>query len=385
MNAKLSDAKLSIEQMFEALAENTAEVFIIAEAVKPYSVIYVNPAVEDLFGIDRADVVGSPLDFLLAGGQVCKHLISVEQMFGRVMGWNTLTQTEFPIFVRARFVEINQQRYVIARIRDDRERSALQDALISEKEQIRAERHQLGALLSLSSIGLWTWDEINKSLQISDSWFEITGQSAEDAKEAKKMIRSVAESGANQFRQLDLLISWWANSLHPEDLEEAKNKLEQFLLIRCQENYHSLYRYKKKDGVYVTILSQGEGIWAEDGSLRSLFVSQVSVDLVAKAKEELVIQVARLTESNKELAKSLAEAQKMNSQNIVQLSEQLAPLLPVVKIGIAVILAASALLSDKFSDLAAVLWDKGAATVTPVELPVATPAQAQKILPKEEY
>lgn len=176
-----------------------------------------------------------------------------------------------------------------------------------DEQQQRALDRECGLLalvLETGGIGLWTWDEESGQMAISDSWFELTGHPAEPV---RQMLHHLAESELSEKEQLKHLINWWAEFVHPDDVDAAKQRIERYLLLRMGgDGYSNLYRFRHGYKNWISIRSQGRAEWQNE-RLKSLSIVQTEVTELAETERRLRTELSLLKESQRKFLEAQAK------------------------------------------------------------------------------
>ena len=111
---------------------------------------------------------------------------------------------------------------------------------------------------------LWVTDQTNKLIFISRGWYELTGQSMEEA-------------------YLEGL--GWTSAVHPEDRERAARTFEQASLRR--ESFEFEYRLRQQDGSFRWALDAGRPLFGDDGKWTGYVGSVIDIHDSTEARESL--------------------------------------------------------------------------------------------------
>jgi PAS domain S-box-containing protein len=108
-------------------------------------------------------------------------------------------------------------------------------------------------LLAASGIGAWEYFVGSNELLCNDIYFSMLG---------------IQASGNDAALKQDLRQAW-SDLLHPDDVETASVRFQQFIEKRGSENYDSIFRLRHHDGTWRWIWSQGRFVNAGDkGAVR---------------------------------------------------------------------------------------------------------------------
>ncbi|MDL2207605.1 PAS domain-containing protein, partial [Desulfovibrio sp. OttesenSCG-928-M16] len=122
----------------------------------------------------------------------------------------------------------------------------LQDISAEKERQFELERskNHLDMLMRETHFGAWDWNLATDTIEYSDSYFSILGYTPED---------------------VDYSFKFWAELIHPHDLELATKALNDMIEGRSQ-SYECEVRMRRKDGSYIWIVDSGYPVeWDEKG------------------------------------------------------------------------------------------------------------------------
>ncbi|MFT5717512.1 MAG: PAS domain S-box-containing protein [Oleiphilaceae bacterium] len=128
-------------------------------------------------------------------------------------------------------------------------------SLLSDSKSNNEERLEL--VMQVTGVGIWDWQVQTGALTFNQRWVEIIGYTVEEL----------------QPTQFDT----WAHNLHPDDLIEAKKKLEQHWSGEL-EFYEVEARMKHKEGGYVWVLTSGKVVeWLTNGQPKRMLGTHLDI------------------------------------------------------------------------------------------------------------
>ena len=263
------------EQMLRALELQTEEMRKFATAVErsPDAVIitsvdgkieYVNRRFTELTGLVRDEAFTSEPGAVTLGPMSSEARAEVEQMLAIGKEWRGIIKNE------RKSGEVYWEAAVVAPMKafggpvthhiwikeDITEQKRQEEALALSEQRV--------ALASQgANDGLWDWDLATDTITYTLRWKNLLGY-AED---------EIADK-----------ISEWFDKIHPEDLKEVREKIEQHLR---GETYHfeDEYRMRHKDGSYRWVLCRGVAVTDEHGTPYRFAGSQS--DITARKEAEV--------------------------------------------------------------------------------------------------
>lgn len=132
---------------------------------------------------------------------------------------------------------------------------------INNDEDLRVSKYKYA--LENSHIGVWEWDIPNNRMHYS---------------EASKLIHGYEDS------ELDLLKNHWSEAIHPEDLEELQQAVNDHIQNLTNE-YKSEHRIILKDGSYKWILDLGKIVAFDERNAPKTFIG-TSIDITKRKEYE---------------------------------------------------------------------------------------------------
>ncbi|HYE30793.1 MAG TPA: PAS domain S-box protein [Methylomirabilota bacterium] len=269
------------ERYFRALIESTTDIVSLLD--ENGVVRYESPAVERLLGWTPAELVGTcafdlihPDDF----GRVVEvfrtnipnqgAIASVEYRFRHKTGaWRVMES------VAKNLLQDPAIGAVVVNSRDNTERKRTEEALKRSEERFR---HATRATREI----IWERD-----FQTGKIWWS----------------EAMAERAKYSANEVGASVEWWRARIHPEDAERVARELE-VVTARQETRWSSEYRFRARDGAYLTVLDQGYLIY--DGEGKPLRMIGAMKDITEKREMEARFLRAQRMESIGTLAGGIA-------------------------------------------------------------------------------
>lgn len=221
------------EQRFRMVFEHSP-VIIGLLSVPEGRVVELNPAAAAAFGYTREEAIGrTSIELgLWANPTDRDHYMSLLREHGVVRDFETIMNRKngelFPVIYHGSLIEIDGQSYSLNSLQDVTSR-------IKAEQALRVSEERWKFALEGAGDGVWDWDLVTDSVHYSKRWKEMLGY-AED-----EIVDQVAE---------------WESRVHPEDLENTKAILTDYLEKR-RGNFRVEIRMRCKDDSWKWILSRG--------------------------------------------------------------------------------------------------------------------------------
>ncbi|HSH02329.1 MAG TPA: PAS domain S-box protein [Anaerolineae bacterium] len=144
-----------------------------------YQIIFVNPAVEEMFGYTADELIGEPLNILLPERYHSTHGEYIKEFGETAVGPRLMhPQTDFVGRRRDGTVFPIQTTLSHTQVRDERYYTAIVYDMTRQQEQKEALRHEAERVeqaLQVAQLGLWEWDLVSQALSWSENMYEIYG------------------------------------------------------------------------------------------------------------------------------------------------------------------------------------------------------------------
>jgi PAS domain S-box-containing protein len=207
----------------------------------------VGKTIQDVFGETAFEEAKASLELCLAGEEVqFQSKPASGQIFDVhfVPQKNRGGQVESIVIIAANVTEVHQQQL-----------------------QLKQEHDRMDAIINGSNLGTWEWNIQTGSTVYNNRWFELLGMRPQDT----------------------TCIDLWASLLHPDDLVQSKQVLEQHF-SRATAYYDTRFRMKHQRGHWVWIHAIGKVMnWTPDG--QPLLMFGIHADVTeALAKETEILQ-----------------------------------------------------------------------------------------------
>jgi two-component system, cell cycle sensor histidine kinase and response regulator CckA len=264
------------EARFQALLEAAPDGIVIADPAG--RIILVNAQTEELFGYERGELIGQPVETLLPAAVRNAHRdhraaylaeAQVRQMgAGLELAGRRKDGSEFPVDISLSPLRTDDGVLAVAAVRDISDRRRAEEALRQSEERFRS-------AFAFAAIGMALVAPDGTFLQVNDSLCDLVGYSADE-----------------------LLTKTFQDITHPEDLE-ADLEFAGRLLAGEVRSYQMEKRYVRKAGDVVWALLSVSLLRSRDG--RPLyFISQIQDITERKRGEEAIARSeARLAEAQK--------------------------------------------------------------------------------------
>jgi len=173
----------------------------------------------------------------------------------------------------------------ITNLRVKKENTIISKALESSEKR-------LNLAMEGTNAGVWDWDLVNNQVYFSPTWKNMIGYKENELKNA---------------------IATWENLLHPDDLQQTFNHLDEYFNGTIK-TYELEFRLKHKNGHYIHILSRGNGVKGIDGKYKRLTGTHINLSEKYKTQNE----VKKLNELLEEKVERRTEALKLLNKQLIQ-------------------------------------------------------------------
>lgn len=151
-----------------------------------------------------------------------------------------------------------------------------------DEEKLEEARQTLKFALEGNQYGLWDWNVQNGNVHFSDVWKSMLGY---------------------QPNEIENSFTTWESLLHPEDLENAKTAIGNYLNGHV-DNYEAEFRMRSKNGPYIWILANGKALsFTADGSPKRIIGTHRDISNRKHSEQQLEKYAYDLERINSELDK----------------------------------------------------------------------------------
>lgn len=229
------------EKKYRVLFETSNDAIVIFDTDKENSFIDCNPSAMKLFAIPSKDEFlklslgdlspeyqPSGINSLQLTRSTTDRIISEGSLF---FEWTCRGKDdrEFPVSVVATHMELGGKKIIQAAVRDITGRKAAEQALKESEEYLKQ-------IISVANDGIWEWNVKTGETVFNDRYFTMAGYDPGD-------FPGVYEE--------------WRKRVHPDDIERVE-KAQQKHLEGTGSPYNAEYRFRRKDGTWMWLLSRGK-------------------------------------------------------------------------------------------------------------------------------
>lgn len=234
-----------------------------------YIVTDINPAGLSIEGISREKIIGNPITVIRPGIED----FGIITIFQRV--WETGETIYYPTKVYPGSTTINWFENYIFRLPDNQIVAIYND--VTEKmrtaEALSASEERLRLSLEAANDGIWDWDIKTGLVNCNPQWYTLLGYVP---------------------GEMPATYDTWRNLLHPEDLEEAEQTIQE--QIHQENGKFSLeLRMKTKQGEWSWILTRGKTVtWDEENNPIRVVGTHTDISNRKNAELKLIASEGRL-------------------------------------------------------------------------------------------
>lgn len=194
---------------------------------------YLNEVHLKMFGYEKEEellgkswqTIYAPSEIDRINNEIFPKVISQKKWKGETIG---KSKTGEPVYQEITLT-VQEDGSIICICRDIAQRN-------TDQQLIQENKLRLEMALEGSGAGLWDWDIANNTVFYSSGWKKTLGYTDDEIK--------------FDFNE-------WADRIHPDDMENAKAKLNAYLEGQTS-TYESQFRLKHKEGHYIQLLDRGK-------------------------------------------------------------------------------------------------------------------------------
>lgn len=160
--------------------------------------------------------------------------------------------------------------------------------------------------LIAEGIGFWDWELIEGRLTISPEWMNLMGYDRSDLP-----TRSIDHDN------LPEVIKAWSQYVHPEDRAQAEVNLTNYLLFRRSQIYNNEFRFRKKDGSYIRIFSNGYAQWNKKGKLARFRVNHVDISQLGSFDKAVLAQFQYMNDAGQATISNLTRRLRLQKAVLI--------------------------------------------------------------------
>ena len=233
------------EELFREIAEAVRDIFFVVDH-KNYSVLYVNPAYETIWGRTCESLFQEPSSWIDAIFSEDREQVNAafeeQQRTGKFNEEFRITRPDGSIrWIHDRVFPIRYPKGEVYRLvgiaEDITERKRAE-------EELRESTERFSLAVRATQDGIWDWNIITNEEYFAPRWCEILGYSDDDP-------------------ELPHTFAAWSSRIHPDDHERVMNALKAHL--EKGEVYNVEYRHRYITGEYRWQNSRGQAVFDKNG------------------------------------------------------------------------------------------------------------------------
>jgi diguanylate cyclase (GGDEF)-like protein/PAS domain S-box-containing protein len=274
---KIEDKLIESEERYRAFFELAVDAFVVVDA-ETGIIIACNNQLAKITGRDKSEIIGDyqrnlhpKEDTVDEYSKTFKQHLEDET---KIIETNVITKDGkyVPVEIKANSFSLKGKKYLQGFFRDITERKKAE-----QKERDLDERLKLA--VSSAEVGLWDWNLETNKVYYSPEWKHQIGYEKDEID--------------NEFDE-------WQSRVHPDDLESALEKIQQYLK-NPQGVLVNEFRLRHKNGSYRWIYTQADIQYDKKGKPQHLLGSHIDITKIKESEANLRESEARmghLLESN---------------------------------------------------------------------------------------
>jgi PAS domain S-box-containing protein len=225
----------------------------------------VNSKTEAMFGYQRDEMVGRPIEILVPVRSRDVHVGFRDRYMaeprarpmgiGLELAGRRKDGGEFPVEISLAPLDTAEGLLVTAAVRDISDRKRAQDSIRRSEERFRS-------LVVATAQIVWMTDADGRVTEGIPAWQEFTGQTFEDLRRGG-----------------------WTEAIHPEDRERAARAWAE--AVAARGDFEVEYRLRRRDGQYRRFHVRGVPVFGADGAVREWVGACTDVTERRRAEEEI--------------------------------------------------------------------------------------------------
>ncbi len=260
------------EEKYRQIAEMANEGIWAMDA--QYHTTYVNRRMAEMLGYQVEEILGRPVDQFMFEEDLGDHSA---RMAERRKGQGGSYERRFRHKDgRAVWTYVSS-----TALRDDQGRFAGSFGMFTDiterkraEEALREERWRLQSIVESTRVGTWEWNVQTGELTLNETWAQILGFTLGEL--------------------APVSVHTWESLTCPEDLEQAKDRLERHFSGELPY-YECQLRMKHREGHWVWVLDRGRVVtWTSDGKPLLMFGTHTDISEYKRVEEAAIAGHARL-------------------------------------------------------------------------------------------
>ncbi len=269
---RAEDALAESEERYRIVAQTASDAIVTID--KDSTIIFANPASENIFGYSIDEMVGSKLTMLMPDRMKASHHCGMARYLEtgeRTLDWNGIelpgrhkNGTERLLSIS--FGEFRSDRHQVfsAIIRDITESKKAEEKLRESEEDFRG-------LVEATTMYVWSLDDGGNLSAFPQWWVDLTGQSYDASQNYG-----------------------WTAHIHPDDREAVKEGYMEAL--ETQTSTVMTLRLRDRHGVYRHYAARGVPLFSSDGTFRKWICTLSDITERMSAEASLRVSEARFRE-----------------------------------------------------------------------------------------